>query len=94
MTSGGIRRKYPARMIVANDTLKTMLTSARPGRLLMSPRVRKIEKSGTMSTSVGMISGARMTRKSAARTGGRRQVSANAAGTASPRAPATVNDAT
>ena len=63
-------------MTVANETLATTLNSASPGRLLIRPRARNIENSGTMSTSVGMISGARTSRKSTARPGGRSRVSA------------------
>ena len=89
MTSWGIVRKKPVRMTVANETVATTSVSASPGRLLIRPRARNIENSGTMSTSVGMISGARTTTKSRARPGGRNRVSEYAAGIDTTRTTAT-----
>ena len=78
------------RITVANETFATTLVSASPGRLLIRPRARNIENSGTMSTSVGMINGARTTMKSTARAGGRSRVSEYAPVTDSTRTTATV----
>ena len=64
--SCGILRKKPMRMTVANDTVATAFTRATPSRLLISPSDRNIANSGTMRTSVGMISGARIRTKSSA----------------------------
>jgi hypothetical protein len=63
------------KITVANETVATTLKSARPARLLMSPRSRKIENVGTINTSLGMISGASTSVNSNARRGGRRFVS-------------------
>ncbi len=66
------------------------LVNASPGRLLIRPRARYIENNGTTRTSVGIINGARTTRNSKARPGGRSRVSAYAALTESARTTTTV----